>query len=65
MRSNMIRVGLLIVAIFNPAVLGIEFESNGYKNVIVSIHPDVSETNGQMIIDNIKVSVLHTNYFLA
>ena len=57
----MIRVGLLIVAIFNP-VLGIEFESNGYKNVIVSIHPDVSETNGQMIIDNIKVSVTQITF---
>ena len=61
MRSNMIRVGLLIVAIFNP-VLGIDFENNGYKNVIVSIHPDVSETNGQMIIDNIKVSVLRITF---
>ena len=61
MRSNMIRVGLLIVAICN-SVLGIEFESNGYKNVIVSIHPDVSETNGQMIIDNIKVSVLRITF---
>ena len=62
MRSNMIRVGLLIVAIFNHAVLGIDFESNGYKNVIVSIHPDVPESNGQLIIDNIKVSVIRITF---
>ena len=44
-----------MVAMSNPfLVLGINFESNGYKNVIVSIHPDVPETSGQLMIDNIK-----------
>lgn len=33
----------------------IDFVNNGYRNVIVSIHPDVPETNGQAIVDNIKV----------
>ena len=32
-----------------------QFEDNGYKNVIVSIHPDVPEENGSIIIKNIKV----------
>ena len=31
------------------------FENNGYKNVIVSIHADIPDDNGQAIVENIKV----------
>lgn len=36
-----------------------KFEENGYKNLLVSISPDVEEgDDGQTIIDNIKVNIL-------
>jgi hypothetical protein len=34
----------------------IEFEANGYKDVVVAIHPDVSSDNGEQIVKGIKVS---------
>ena len=37
-------------------VQGQTFENNGYKDLVVSIHPDVPATNQQQIIDNLKVS---------
>ena len=48
---------LLIVLIIIKNVESITFENNGYKNVIVAIHPDVPEDNGPEIIDNIKVII--------
>ena len=32
----------------------IHFDNNGYEDVIVSIHPDVSDISGDKIIDGIK-----------
>ena len=48
---------LLLTLLCVHGLSAIDFENNGYKNVIVSIHPDVPETNGQDIIDNIKVII--------
>ena len=45
----------LIVLFINGLIALSQFENNGYKNIIVSIHPDVADENGQDIIDNIKV----------
>ena len=34
----------------------LKFEDNGYKDLVVSISPDIEEgSNGQLIVDNIKV----------
>ena len=49
------RMLVLIILFFTPGLLAITFENNGYKDVIVTIHPDVPEVNGQNIINNIKV----------
>ena len=52
------RMLVLIILLFTPGFLAISFENNGYKDVIVTIHPDVPEVNGQNgqnIINNIKV----------
>lgn len=46
---------LLVGLICINGISAITFENNGYKDVIVSIHPDVPEKDGQTIIDNIKV----------
>ena len=47
---------LVISALIIQGLLATDnFENNGYKNVIVSIHPDILDDNGQDIIDNIKV----------
>ena len=48
---------ILIFALFQ-SVLCIDFQSNGYRDVIVTIHPDVSEANGQDIINNIQVKMI-------
>ena len=38
----------------------LNFENNGYKNLVVSISPDVEEgTDGESIIENIKVVILN------
>ena len=47
-------IALFILTIFQ-LTLAIDFDKNGYNNVVVSIHPDVPETSGQDIINNIKV----------
>jgi hypothetical protein len=31
------------------------YESNGYKDVVVSIHPDVPSDQQQLVVDNLKV----------
>ena len=53
MRLILLQVALLIQGIFATDSL----ENNGYKNVIVSIHPDVPDDNGTYIIENIKASL--------
>ena len=53
---------ILIVLFINGFIALSQFENNGYKNVIVSIHPDVADENGQDIIDNIKVCNISINY---
>ena len=53
---------ILIVLFINGLIAFSQFENNGYKNVIVSIHPDVADENGQDIIDNIKVCNSISNY---
>ena len=56
-------VQAIILALFINGLLAFsQFENNGYKNVIVSIHPDVAEENGQDIIDNIKVCHISVNH---
>ena len=40
----------------------LKFEDNGYKDLVVSISPDIEEgSNGQLIVDNIKVQFSCTN----
>ena len=46
---------LVVIFIIKGLIAISQFEDNGYKNVIVSIHPDVPEENGSTIIGNIKV----------
>ena len=46
---------LVIIFIIKGFIAISQFEDNGYKNVIVSIHPDTPEENGSIIIENIKV----------
>ena len=49
-------IALLAIAIFGANAL--RFEDNGYKDLVVSISPDIEEgTDGQLIIDNIKVAI--------
>ena len=45
---------LLILPLSIHAKGRIQFESNGYKDVVVSIHPDVPDTHADEIIDGIK-----------
>ncbi len=46
--------GCVFVAIA-ASTAEVVFESNGYSNVVVSISPDMPETNAAAIIDGIKV----------
>ena len=41
---------IILVLFINGLLAFSQFENNGYKNVIVSIHPDVADENGQDII---------------
>ena len=47
----------LLFLLFTPGLIAIDFENNGYKDVVVTIHPDVPETSGEDIINNIQVSI--------
>lgn len=47
----------LILLVFTASVNCITFESNSYRDVVVSIHPDVPSDHGQEIVDAIKVFV--------
>ena len=45
---------LAVLMIHHASAL--KFEDNGYKDLVVSISPDIEEgSNGQLIVDNIKV----------
>ena len=48
-------IGIALLLLFSITAKAFELENNGYKDVVVTIHPDVPETNGQAIVDNIKV----------
>ena len=40
----------------------LKFEDNGYKDLVVSISPDIEEgSSGQLIVDNIKVQFSCSN----
>ena len=54
MTMKLAQVSILVLFVNGLLALS-QFENNGYKNVIVSIHPDIPDENGQDIIDNIKV----------
>ena len=53
-----IRMLVLVFLLFTPKIFAIDFEDNGYKDLVVTIHPDVPETHGEDIINNIKVQLL-------
>ena len=36
-------------------VKGQTFENNGYRDLVVSIHPDVQSNQHQLIVDSLKV----------
>ena len=38
----------------NPGIEAFNFQNNGYEDVLVSIHPDVPDTNANEIINGIK-----------
>ena len=57
LQLSSMRMLVLIILFFTPGLLAITFENNGYQDVIVTIHPDVLEIDGQGIINNIKVRI--------
>ena len=61
----MMRLILLQVALLFQGFFAIDpLENNGYKNVIVSIHPDVvPDDNGHEIFENIKASFFFKHVF--
>ena len=51
---------LTVLMIHHASTL--RFEDNGYKDLVVSISPDIEEgSSGQLIVDNIKVQFSCTN----
>ena len=47
---------LLALIVFNAS--GIKFEDNAYKDLVVSVSPDIEEgQDGQLIINKIKVLI--------
>ena len=55
---------ILDIIVFSSLLINaskaLKFENNGYKNLVVSISPDIEEgTDGESIIENIKVVVLN------
>ena len=59
LQLSSLRMLVLIILLFTPGLLAITFEKNGYQDVIVTIHPDVLEIDGQGIINNIKVCTMY------
>ena len=54
----MLLLGIICCTYF----FAIDFENNGYKDVVVTVHPDIPDDNGQDIINNIKVFLLEANH---
>ena len=54
---------LFLVCLISCQVKGQTFENNGYRDLVVSIHPDVSATNQEEIVNNIKVSLHSQKYY--
>ena len=53
---------LAVLMIHHASAL--KFEDNGYKDLVVSISPDIEEgSNGQLIVDNIKVQFSCANVY--
>ena len=53
---------ILDIIVFSSLLINaskaLKFENNGYKNLVVSISPDIEEgTDGESIIENIKVVI--------
>ena len=53
---------ILDIIVFSSLLINaskaLKFENNGYKNLVVSISPDIEEgTDGEAIIENIKVVI--------
>ena len=60
-RSSILILDIIVCSplLVNPSK-ALNFENNGYKNLVVSISPDVEEgTDGESIIENIKVVILN------
>lgn len=54
--TSMMKLPVLLIFCFTTLVNSLDFKNNGYSNVVISISPDVPES--QLIIDNIMVSYL-------
>ena len=49
-------VFLVLAVLMIHHARALKFEDNGYKDLVVSISPDIEEgSSGQLIVDNIKV----------
>jgi hypothetical protein len=48
----------IFALLFLNGVCGQTFNENGYQDLVVAIHPDVSPDHQQTIIDNLKVSLI-------
>ena len=54
-KMSLVLLNLLALLICQGST--IEFSDNGYENVVVSVHPDVLEENGEKIIEALKTFV--------
>ena len=62
---SIIRSILIFSVYFICVTKALKFEDNGYKNLVVAISPDLTEgTDGQTIIDNIKVTIQYQSVLL-
>ena len=64
----MMRVVALLVAAalsLGASAAEIEFVDNGYRNLVVSISPDIPSDDGQAIVDGIKVLTFESLVILA
>ena len=61
-RVNTIEL-IAILTLIICSARALKFKDNGYQNLVVSISPDVEEgSDGQLIIDNIKVHILIADF---
>ena len=60
-RSSILILNIIVFSsLLINANKALKFENNGYKNLVVSISPDVEEgSDGESIIENIKVVILN------